>query len=61
MENRKEDYSINEERTLKEGLSSYSNLPDSITDVTASTTASGALLPIIAWLMIYLSAILVAR
>ena len=61
MENRKEDYSIKEDRTLNEGLSSCSNLPDSITAVTANTTASGALLPIIAWLMIYLSAILVAR
>ena len=61
MENRKEDYSIKDDRTLKEGLSSYSNLPDSITEVTANTTASGALFPTIAWLMIYLSAMLVAR
>ena len=61
MENRKEDYSIKDDRTLKEGLSSYSNLPDSITEVTANTTASGALFPTIAWLMMYLSAMLVAR
>ena len=61
MEKRKEDCSMKEERTLKEGLSSCSSLPASITHVTASTTASGALLPTIAWLMMYLSAMLVAR
>lgn len=48
MEKRKEDCSMNEDRTLKDGLSSCSSLPASITDVTASTTASGELLPTIA-------------
>ena len=61
MEKRKEDYSMNEDRTLKDGLSSCSNLPANITQVTARTTASGALLPTIAWLTIYLSAMLMAR
>ena len=45
MEKRKEDCSMKEDRTLKDGLSSYSNLPANITEVTASTTASGALFP----------------
>ena len=48
MEKRKEDCSMKEDRTLKDGLSSYSNLPANITEVTASTTASGALFPTMA-------------
>lgn len=61
IEKRRDDYSIKEERTAKDGLSSCSNLPESITAVTARTTASGAELLVTAWLIMYLSAMLVAR
>ena len=44
IENRREDYSMKDERTSKEGLSSCSSLPASMIEVTASTMLSGAAL-----------------
>ena len=39
---RRDDCTMNEERTAKDGLSSCSSLPASMTEVTARTIASGA-------------------
>ena len=61
IEKRSDDCCMKDDRTENEGLSSCSSLPESMTAVTARTTASGALLQVTAWLIMYRSAMLVAR